>query len=108
MDFAGDYIRMGEIPEERLNLLNTACSAWNCACTPEEQRSDFLARYISEYKRCNPDADAMACAALREDLELLVEQKLKKYPNIIKQIISCDLQFINGQDYITVASLHKE
>jgi hypothetical protein len=107
-DFADQFIGMGVTPDERQNLLNTACSAWNCACAPEEQRLEHIDRYIAEYQKHTPEADADDCAALRENMLKLVAQKLKRYPNVIKQIVACDLKVANGEDHITVASLRRE
>ena len=105
VDFAGEYIGMGTTLEERQNRLRSACSAWNMACAPEQQRAEMLDNYLAEYRRWNPEADEEDCRAIREALELLIREKQRKYPGVIKQIVSCDLSVVNGQDHIQVASI---
>jgi hypothetical protein len=42
---------------------------------------------------------------VRQDMELLIQQKIKRYPEVIRQIVSCELTVVNGKDHIFVASL---
>ena len=37
LDFAGDYIAMGEDIEDKQQYLNSAVSAWNIACLDEKE-----------------------------------------------------------------------
>jgi hypothetical protein len=105
VDFAGEYIGMGTTLEERQNRLRSACSAWNMACAPEQKRAEMLDNYLVEYRRWNPEADEEDYRAIRQDMELLIREKQREYPGVIKQIVSCDLSVVNGQDHIQVASM---
>lgn len=48
-EFAGDFIRMGETPEQRQSHLSAACSAWNIACNPTALEKG-LDQYVCEYR----------------------------------------------------------
>ena len=58
LDFAGEFLRLGETPDKRRNLLSGACSAWNIACVPAEARAELLDQFMANYRLCNPGADA--------------------------------------------------
>ena len=102
VDFAGDFLRLGKTPDERRNLLRSACSAWNIACAPEATRTKLVDQFLANYRQCNPRSHAEELRTVHHDLELLIQQKLKKYPHIIKQIVSCELTVVNGKDHIAV------
>ena len=101
--YASDYINMGDNTEERQSFLNGACTAWNIALLPEHMREEALRRSIEEYKRINPgvdDADNFA-----HDLKILVQKKLKMFPEIKKLIVDAMVEPISETKYrITVAS----
>jgi hypothetical protein len=101
--YASDYINMGDNTEERQNLLNTACSAWNIAVLPEHLRSEALRRNLEEYKRINPgigDEDD-----LRHDMEILIQEKLRMFPKLKKAILDATIEPVNDRQYrITVIS----
>ncbi|MBM3880937.1 MAG: hypothetical protein FJ387_14660 [Verrucomicrobia bacterium] len=108
LDCAGFFIGSGRTPEERLNRLRSACTAWNYACVPERVRTGLLDKWLVEYRKWNPDVDAEESRALRQDMELLIEQKLKKYPEVTRQIVSCESTIVDGQDHIVVATVPQE
>ena len=104
IDFAGDFIHIGETIEEKRHRLSAACAAWNFACLPEKQRKGMLDNFMIEYQKGNPDADSNDCRLVRKDLELLIEHKLKKYPEVLRHIVSCKLTEGAEIDHISVAS----
>ncbi len=104
LDFAGDYLRLGETPDNRRNLLRSACTAWNIACASEEGRKELLDQFLANYRRLNPAADVEECRGVRQDMELLIQEKLKKYRTVIIQIVDCELTVVDGKDHILVAS----
>ena len=108
LDFAGEFLRLGETPDKRRNLLSGACSAWNIACAPAEARAELLDQFMANYRLCNPGADAEQCRGVRQDMESLIQQKIKKYPGAIKQIVSCKLPVVDGKDHIVVMSVRPE
>lgn len=107
-EFAGDFIGMANSPEQRQNHLNAACSAWNIACNPPEQRQKILDRYLTEYLRYNPHTDPANAAAIRSDMEKLIAQKLKLFPKDKRQILNAQLVSMGDQDRIEVVSARME
>jgi hypothetical protein len=105
VDFAWDFIGQGSGLEERQNRLRSACTAWNYACVPKRVGEAMLEKYMVEYRKWNPDVDAEECRAIRKDMEELVREKLKKYPQVIKQIISCELVVRDGQEHVHVVAV---
>src|SRR6266496_612955 len=103
LDFAGDFIGAGKTPDERQHRLTSACTAWNYACVPEKVTAELLDKYVVEYRKWNPDANAEECRKIRQVME-----ELMKYPRVIKQIISCELTVVDGQDHIFVASTRQD
>ncbi|MEE9295618.1 MAG: hypothetical protein V3W34_11745 [Phycisphaerae bacterium] len=67
---------MAETVEQRQNLLNAACSAWNMACNPPAL-GKALDQYMREYEPLNADADRANLAGVRSDMEKLIQKKLE-------------------------------
>ena len=103
-EFAGDFIRMGDSEEDRHSRLTAACSAWNMACAPVEKRAGMLDQYMTGFKRYNRDADEATICAVRQDMETLIDRKLRLFPTVIKQIVGAWIHRVGGQDRIEVAS----
>jgi hypothetical protein len=105
VEFAGDFFSLGKTQEHKQSLLNAACSAWNIACIPAENRQKALDRYMSEYQRLNPQMDQAGCAHTLSDMEKLIEQKLKLFPEDLRQIVNARLVPMGDKDYIEAAAL---
>lgn len=97
VEYASDYINMGENTEERQSLLNSACSAWNVAVLPEHLRQEALRHNIEEYKRLNPGSDD--ADNLIHDMQLLVQKKLQMFPKVNKVIVNAFIEPINDTQY---------
>ena len=106
LNFAGDYIGMGEDIEEKQQYLNTAVSAWNIACLGEKDRKHSIKKYIAEYRKMNPTHGKRDIREHKENLELLIKQKEKHYPEMRIQIVDAHIQEVNGKNHVTVASLN--
>ena len=91
IDFAWGFIGQGSTIEERRHRLTSACTAWNYACVPERVTVEMLDKYMVEYQKWNPGLSAEESLMCRAIMEQLIQQKRKKYPHVIKQIISCEL-----------------
>ncbi len=102
-EFAGDFIRMAETPEQRQSLLNAACSAWNMACNPPAL-GKALDQYMREYERFNPNADRTALAGVRSDMEKLIHKKLEMFPGDQRQIVGAQLVRMGDKDRIEAVS----
>jgi hypothetical protein len=108
LDFAGDYIVMGEDIEEKQQYLNSAVSAWNIACLDEKARKRSIKKYMAEYRKLNPKQSERDFRDVEEDLRLLIKQKEKLYPEVRVQIVDAHIKEINGKNHVTVASLNIE
>ena len=106
LDFAGDYIAMGEDIEEKQQYLNSAVSAWNIACLDEKAQKRSIKKYIAEYRKLNPTQSKRDFRDVEEDIILLIKQKEKLYPEERVQIVDAHIQEINGKNHVTVASLN--
>jgi hypothetical protein len=100
LEFAGEFIRMGETLEDRQNRVNAACSAWNMACNTPELREKHLLQYVKGYGKFNPDADAEQLADVRHDMEKLIERKIKMFPNDLRQVIGARIISEGGKERV--------
>jgi hypothetical protein len=100
--FAGEFINLGASIEEKQNRLNAACSAWNMACEPPRVREKLLGRYVKEYKRYNPDTDDEDLVAVRSNMEKLIGNKLRLFPNVRKQVLGAQITRVGSKDRINV------
>ena len=108
LDFAGDYIAMGDDIEEKQQYLNSAVSAWNIACLDEKGRKRSIKKYMAQYRKLNPMQSKRDFRDVEEDLRLLIKQKEKLYPEIRIQIVDAHIKEINGKNHVTVMSLNIE
>ena len=103
-EFAGDFIQLGQTPEAKQNYLTGACTAWNIASAPPERRKKLVDNFVAEYKRHNANIDEAALAAIRKDMEQLIDVKLKMFPGDVRQIVSAQYISTKAGDRIEVAS----
>ncbi len=103
-EMAAGFLGVGDTIGERQNRLNAACSAWNMACCSPEARQRQLEQYKEGYLRFNPATSPGDLANILKDMELLIERKLKMFPDDKRQIVSARVVRV-GKDYrIEVAS----
>ena len=103
-EMAAGFLGVGDTIGERQNRLNAACSAWNMACCSPEVRERQLEQYKEGYLRFNPATSPGDLANILKDMELLIERKLKMFPDDKRQIVSARVVRV-GKDYrIEVAS----
>jgi hypothetical protein len=105
LDFAADYISIGETPEEKQSYLNGACSAWNFSLMDETRRKKSIERYMFEYRKINPHLDEEQCNGMLENVEKLIDMKQLLYPNIMRAVVTAEYQVIDGKEYVNVVSL---
>lgn len=98
-EFAGDFIGMAETVEQRQNLLNATCSAWNMACHPPAL-GKALDQYMREYQRSDANADPVALAGVRGNMEKLIQKKLEMFPGDLRQIVGAQLVRVGDKDRI--------
>ena len=104
LEMGAGFVGVGDTIGERQNRLNAACSAWNMACGSPEVRQQQLEQYKEGYLRFNPATSPSDLANILKDMELLIERKLKMFPDDKRQIVSARVVMV-GKDYrIEVAS----
>ena len=102
-EFAGNFMRMAETPEQRQNHLNAACSAWNMACNPTAMEKS-LDQYVREYQRSNANANPADLADVRSDMKKLIQRKLEMFPGDLRQIVDVQLVRVGDKDRIEAVS----
>lgn len=107
LNFAGNYISMGEDIEEKQQYLNGVVSAWNIACLNEKDRERSIKKYMSEYRKLNPSQSKRDFRDVEENLRLLIKEKEKFYPEVRIQIVNAHIQEVDGKIHVTVASLNR-
>ena len=105
MHVARDYIVMGEDHEEKQQLLNGAASAWNIACLSQKDRKRAIKKYMREYGKMNPGQTKQDYLDVEEDINLLIKEKDKLYPDAKVQIAHAEVQEIGEKLYVTVMSI---
>ena len=103
-EFAGEYIRMGNTLEEKQNYLNSASSAWNIACNSPESLNELLDQYLDAFKLNNPGASDEDASILKNNMEKLIENKLRLFPPINKKIFDAQITLQAGKDNIVIIS----
>ena len=103
-EVAAGFLGVGDTIEERQSRLNAACSAWNMACGSPEVRRKQLEQYREGFMRFNPATSASDLANIIKDMETLIDQKLKMFPDDQRQIISASVVKAETGYRIEVAS----
>ena len=103
-EMAAGFLGVGDTIGERQNRLNAACSAWNMACGSPEVRQRQLEQYKEGYLRFNPGTSPSDLANILKDMELLIERKLKMFPDDKRQIVSARVVKVGNVYRIEVAS----
>lgn len=104
IEFAGDYIDMGDSLEKKQSHLNVACSAWNISILPKKDQEETINTVLQAYREANPLVNYVD--NLKHDIILLIQNKVKLFPEIKKTIASGQIQMSeDGVRYsIVVAS----
>ena len=103
-EMAAGFLGVGDTIGERQNRLNAACSAWNMACGSPEVRQRQLEQYKEGYLRFNPATSPGDLANILKDMELLIERKLRMFPDDKRQIVGARVVKVGNVYRIEVAS----
>ena len=103
-EMAAGFIGVGDTIEERQNRLNAACTAWNMACGSPEVRQRQLEQYREGYLRFNSATSPSDLANILKDIEVLIERKLKMFPDDRRQIVSARVMMVGTKYRIEVVS----
>ena len=106
IEYASDYIELGNTLVEKQSYLNAACSAWNIALLKKGERQKALDNFLEQYKKINPDADDTDMYNARHDIGLLIEEKIRLYPNEKRTIAGAEITNDKGNERIVVASIN--
>jgi hypothetical protein len=102
IDYASEYIAMGDTLEKKQSYLNAACTAWNIAILPGHQRKKALEKYLVSYRRYNPhQRDA---ANLKHDMLLLIKRKNELFPDVKKLVANAEIRENDGKYSVVAAS----
>jgi hypothetical protein len=82
LEMGAGFVGVGDTIGERQNRLNAACTAWNMACCSPEVRQRQLEQYREGYLRFNPATSPGDLDNIIKDIELLIERKLKMFPDL--------------------------
>jgi hypothetical protein len=102
------FISVGKSLEERHNRLTAVCSAWNMACISSEHRQWQLQQFAESYRRFNPTISPDDLAKIVEDMETLIERKLKLFPDDHRQIVAARGVPVGADFRIEVASVRSQ
>jgi hypothetical protein len=101
---ASKYILMGKTLEEKQNILNLACTAWNYSLLPKEEREESLHRYIEEVKLANPQIEKDECDDLQNIITLLIQDKIRLFPYVHNKMRNAKIVKKGGEEVVTVLS----
>jgi hypothetical protein len=102
LDYASDYIAMGDSLPKKQSYLNAACTAWNIASLPKHQRKKALKKYLASFRRYNPEV--RNTADLEHDLQLLIKRKNELFPEVRKIVANAEIQERDGRYTIAATS----
>ena len=88
LEMGAGLVDVGETVDDSQNRLNATCTAWNIACASSVVRQKQLEQYREGYLRHNPATSPTDLANIIKDMELLIERKIKMFPNDKRQIVS--------------------
>ena len=103
-EMAVGFLGVGDSIGERQSRLNAACTAWNMACGSPLVRQRQLDQYRQGYLRFNPATSPADFANILKDMELLIERKLKLFPDDKRQIVDARVVKVGDSFRIEVAS----
>ena len=104
IDLASDYIELGSTLESKQNHLNVVCIAWNISILPERNRKMAITHFLANYKKNNPGDDEKNMKNIERDMELLIEEKIRRFPHFTTPIEYATISENDSEYRIVVAS----
>lgn len=102
---ANDFIAMADDIDKARDLARLAAVAWNLSLYPQEQIAEKIEVVALEYEKSNPGV--IQAELLSQDLQTLVNKKLKIFPYIKRTITKISVEDKNSEEYvITTESIH--
>lgn len=103
IEYASDYINLGDNLEAKQSYLYAACTAWNISLLKEDERRKALNSFLKQYEAINPGVGDTE--DVKRDMELLIKEKLRLYPDVKKSILDARIIEDNGKERIIIASI---
>ncbi len=103
---ADEFISMGDTIERRQSHLNLSCAAWNISLLPANIRKEAIEDYIIFNNKLNINWTKEDIEGTRHNLNILIDDKIKYYPNVIRKIISAEITMVDEKEHLTVASVN--
>jgi hypothetical protein len=91
LEVGDGFLSAGETLEESQNRLIAACTAWNMACAPPDDRQRRLERYAEGYLRLNPGTPADDLTNIVTVMNTLIERKLRLFPDERRQVVCAEV-----------------
>jgi hypothetical protein len=104
ISLASDFIELGKSIDEKQDHLNAVCVAWNISILPKSDRKKALRDFLATYKKNNPEEDGDNIANIEHDMELLIKEKIRMFPNVITSIDHAKITENANEYRIVVAS----
>jgi hypothetical protein len=103
INFAQDFISLGNTIEIKQSYLNAACVAWIISLLNENLRPQAVNTFLKQYQELNPGSNDVE--NVRQDIELLINEKLDMYPNERRSIVNALIEYDEkGNEKITIIS----
>ncbi len=106
IEFASEYIDLGKTIEKKQDHLNAACIAWNIAILPAYKRQIALNDFLTQYQVRNPHETDVG--HIKHDMELLIQQKLERFPHIKTSIVQARIRDSGDTYRIAVKALPEQ
>lgn len=81
---------------------------WNYPALQRDVRTRLLDEWVAGYREWNPEAAGDECQAVKGVMTRLIQRKLEKYPDVLRQIVSCELKLVGGHEEVFVATVDQE
>ena len=103
-EIAAGFLGVGDTLGGRRYRLTGACNARNIAGGSPDVRLRQLEQYKEGYLRSNPKTSAIDLANIIKDMELMIERKLKMFPNDHRRIVTSRVVRVGNDFGIEVGS----
>ena len=102
LEYASDYIGMGATLAEKGHYLDSVILAWNLSLLPEGEREEQIQASLKKLEVLNPGFKNLEI--LEHNLAILIEKKLREFPEIKKLIVSAQISIADGKECLYVVS----
>ena len=105
LKIAENYMAVCDTLEKMNSCLNQACAAWNISLLPDGERIKDIDKHIDAINRINDDMTEKDRNDMRNNIELLISEKLKHYPDKKIIMLRAKIDKINGKLHVKAESV---